>query len=195
MKPLTIPLSPEGLSASKLIKYNLRRLSDLKDHYADKEVVQQILQTGDPIIYEYWEYEYAADGRGLSFGMTRTYPGKIGREYHQTRGHFHADGQGDEIYIVLKGQGLLLLYSKSGEEQEMSMTPGNLYYIPGTMAHRTVNVGSEEFVFAAIWPPKIDHDYGTVTQNGFPKLVVEGQDGADIVSNPAFNLYLTSNGK
>jgi len=188
--PFSIPMTPEAFKSNKFGKYNLRKLIDMKDHYSDKSAVEKILINENPIVYEFWENEYSGPGRGLSLGLTCIHPGKVGKEYYQTKGHFHVDNKGDEIYNVIQGEGLLLLYSKAGKQEEIRMLPGSLYYIPGTMAHRTVNTGISNLVFVSIWPPFIDHDYEIIVKNGFPKLVVEGPDGAILTENPSFNYAL-----
>jgi glucose-6-phosphate isomerase, archaeal len=184
--PFNLPITPEAFHEYQPMKEFNRRLSDLKDHFTDHLSVEAILAKDNPVIYEYWEMEYDAEGRGLSFGMTRILPGMVGKEYYFSRGHFHADGTGDEMYVVLRGRGLLLMFSKDGHSEVMDMLPGHVCYMPGYMAHRTINVGSEAFVFLSIWPPKINHDYDTIARVGFPKLVVAGAEGPEVLPNPTF---------
>jgi glucose-6-phosphate isomerase, archaeal len=186
--PFSLSLTPEAFRAYPSMKEFNRRLSDLKGYFSDHQLVEKILATDNPIIYEYWEMEYDAEGRGLSFGMTRIFPGLVGREYYFSKGHFHAGGTGDEMYLTLQGRGLLLLFSKDGQSQTLDMLQGQMCYIPGYMAHRTINVGTGDFVFMSTWPPKIDHDYDTIAQIGFPKLVVAGIDGPEVIDNPAFSV-------
>lgn len=185
--PFSLPINPEAFNSFVPMKQFTRRLSDLRDHFSDRQAVENILVVNDPVIYEYWEMEYDAPGRGLSFGMTRILPGVIGKEYYLSRGHFHAGGDGDELYVGLKGRGLLMLYSKDGQCVTLDMLPDKMCYIPGYMAHRTINIGTEDFSFFSIWPPRIDHDYATIAQYGFPKLVVSGSIGPEIIENPAFH--------
>jgi glucose-6-phosphate isomerase len=185
--PFSLSLTPEALHSFLAAKQSNRRLSNLKDYFLDRKAAESILTKDDPVIYEFWEIEYDATGRGLSFGMTRIFPGVVGKEFYQTRGHFHTDGDGDEIYVVLSGRGVLLLYSKDGQCVTTDMLPGKMCYIPGYMAHRAINVGKEDLVFFSTWPPKIDHDYATIAQYGFPKLVVAGSTGVEVINNPAFN--------
>ena len=60
------------------------------------------------------------------------------------------------------------------------MGPGVVAYVPPHWAHRTVNTGSEPFVFLAIYPGDAGHDYGTIETEGFPQRVVE-RDGQPAV--------------
>ena len=184
--PFSIPLSPEVFQSSVEVRHVQRRLSDLADHFADHSAVNAILKDSNPLVYEYWEQEYEGTSQGISFGMTRIHPGQVGNEYHLTKGHFHVDGFGDEIHITLSGQGLLLLFNKDGNCQTIEMLSGKMNYFPGNLAHRTINTGSEPLVFVGFWPPKIIHDYESIAQNGFPKQVVAGPQGPELVNNPNF---------
>jgi oxalate decarboxylase/phosphoglucose isomerase-like protein (cupin superfamily) len=93
-----------------------------------------------------------------------------------TKGHFHTT-DGDEVYVVMERQGLLLLQTKEGEAGMIEMIPGHMCYVPARWADRTVNAGNHDLIFLSIWPPHIEHDYETVAQSGFPLLAVEGTDG------------------
>ncbi|MEN8174014.1 MAG: glucose-6-phosphate isomerase family protein, partial [Chloroflexota bacterium] len=92
------------------------------------------------------------------------------------------------IYVVTSGKGGMLLSDRSGNCQFIEMVPGNLYYVPGNFAHRTLNIGSEEFAFLCIWPPDIIHDYESIAKNGFPKLIMSSQTGYTVMDNPRFSL-------
>lgn len=184
--PFQVPLTPEAFHAFRDGKISRRRLSSLSDYYCDQQAAKACVEQSDPFVYEVWELEYEAVGRGLSFGMTRIYPGMVGNEYFFTRGHFHADSQGDEMYIVLSGRGMLVMSSRTGECQTLEMIPGQMCYVPGHLAHRTVNVGDEPLVFFTIWPPNLVHDYDTIAQTGFPKLIVSSASGPEVVSNPNY---------
>jgi len=102
-----------------------------------------------------------------------------------TKGHFHTT-DGDEVYLTISGQGLMLLQTREGEAQVIEMTPASLCYVPTRWAHRTINTGHENLVFLCVWPPKIDTDYEIVARNGFPQGVVEGADGPMVIRNPSF---------
>jgi glucose-6-phosphate isomerase len=87
----------------------------MQDYFSNHTAIQPILAHSNPLIYEYWEMEYSGSGNGISFGMTRIQPGQIGNEYFFTKGHFHADGSGDEMHMTLDGQGLVLLLDREGK--------------------------------------------------------------------------------
>lgn len=109
----------------------------------------------------------------LNFGITKLFPGKIGREYFMTRGHFHARIDCGEYYWGLEGEGILLLMDGQRAAWGERMFPGSLHYIPGGVAHRVANTGNEPLVFAACWPSDAGHDYETISSHGFPTRIME----------------------
>jgi glucose-6-phosphate isomerase len=185
--PFCFPVTPEGFQATANMKYAQRRLSEMQDYFTNREAVKSILALSNPLIYEYWEMEYSGSGNGMSFGMTRIQPGQIEDEYYLTKGHFHADGLGDEMHHTISGQGNALLLDRENNTTCMEMLPGRMCYYPGNLAHRTINTGLEPLVFVGIWPPNIVHDYEIIKRSGFPKLIVAGQSGSELIKNPRFS--------
>ena len=183
--PFRLDVEPQELTQFAATKTIERHLSDMVECFSDKEAVAERLRTENPIIYRFWEVENYDAPRGLSLGVTTISPGTIGREYHMTKGHFHS-GDGDEIYMTLRGQGKLLLFSREGDHQEFDMLPGSFCYIHTKYAHRTVNTGDEDFTFIAVWPPVIPHDYESILRTGFPRLAIKGDNGAELLPNPKF---------
>jgi len=180
--PFNLTLESEAFQSLHGVNTIIRRLSDMIPCFADQQAVKQILAEDDPILYEFWEIEQEGSAGELSFGLTRIHAGKIGKEYHMTKGHFHVT-DGDEIYVVVSGHGLLLLQTREGETRSLEMVPGGICYVPGGWAHRTVNTGNDNLLFLSIWPPNIEHDYETVAKHGFPIRVMEGADGPIVTDN------------
>lgn len=185
--PFCFPVTPEGFQANANMKYTQRCLSEMQDYFSNCAAIKSVLAQSNPIIYEYWEMEYAGSGNGISFGMTRIQPGQIGNEYFLTKGHFHADGLGDEMHLTLDGQGLVLLLDREENTTCMEMQPGRMCYYPGHLAHRTINTGLKPLVFVGIWPPHIVHDYEILKHSGFPKLIVADRSGPKLIANPRFS--------
>jgi glucose-6-phosphate isomerase len=185
--PFYFPVTPEGFQATANMKHVQRRLSEMQDYFSDREAIKSILERSNPLIYEYWEMEYSGTGSGISFGMTRIQPGQIGNEYYLTKGHFHADGLGDEMHHTLDGQGRALLMDREEKTTSMEMLPGRMCYYPGNLAHRTINTGLEPLVFVGIWPPKIVHDYEIIKRSGFPKLIISRQSKPELIKNTRFS--------
>ena len=100
-------------------------------------------------------------------------PGKVGAEYHLTRGHLHAWREAAEIYIGLTGNGLMLLEGEGGADAAVPLTANSIVYVPGHTAHRTVNIGTEPLRYLGIYHAKAGHDYAAIAQNNFRQVVIE----------------------
>ena len=164
-----------------------RRLSDMAGMYADRDEAARILDDeGDRLIYEVHAVELPVEEGQIPHGSTRITPGTIGGEFHMTKGHYHARREQGEVYFGLSGRGMLLLQTADGATSELEMVAGSAAYVPPFWAHRTVNIGGEDFVFFSIWEARAGHDYGTIERDGFRKLVVMRDGGAAVVDNPKY---------
>jgi glucose-6-phosphate isomerase len=173
-------------SISKYTKKIEVRLSDMKPYFYDINALnEKIEKEGNYVIYEY--YENSLDRiKGLNFGITIIHPGSIGKEYHFTRGHFHLNKEADEIYIGIKGKGLVLLDNGKGEFYSYLLERGTIIYIPGDFAHRTINIGDEDLVYFYIYPSDAGHDYESIQRRGFKKLVLKINNKFILVDNPRY---------
>ena len=164
-----------------------RRLSDMAQMYADKDEAARILaEEGDRLIYEVQGVELPEEEGQIPHCTTRILPGRIGDEYHMTKGHYHARREQGEVYFGLSGRGYLLLQTESGETSEVEMVAGSAAYVPPFWAHRTVNIGDNDFVFFSVWAAEAGHDYGTIERDGFRKLVMMRAGDAVVVDNPKY---------
>ena len=164
-----------------------RRLSDMAQMYADVDAAARILdEEGDRLIYEVQGVELPEEEGQIPHCTTRIIPGRIGAEYHMTKGHYHARREQGEVYFGLSGRGYLLLQTESGETSEVEMIAGSAAYVPPFWAHRTVNVGDEDFVFFSVWAAEAGHDYGTIERDGFRRLVVMRDGRPVVVDNPGY---------
>jgi len=75
--------------------------------------------------------------------MNVLYSGKVNGEFKMTRGHKH---DVDEIYLVLRGKGYIIL-----EKKKVKIKEGDLVTIPDCKYHRTVNTSKEKLVFLTIF--------------------------------------------
>lgn len=163
------------------------RLSDLKDFFSDQEAVNKMLsKSRNPIIYEYYENSQPEIEGHLNFGVTIINPGKIGKEYYLTRGHYHAKENTAEVYVGLNGKGIMILQKKDGQATHLLMKKGTIAYVPPFWAHRTVNIGKNKFSFLYIYFSDAGHDYEIIKQKGFAKLVIEEKGQPKIINNPKF---------
>jgi len=124
----------------------------------------------ETVIYEVYEAECI--GNNCS-AITILKPGKVGKEYYMTKGHFHEDDESGETYFCLKGRGIVIMQTRDGRTDEVWLVPGTVACIPPGWAHRTVNVGKEDFVMLAIFPVNAGHDYKSIEKSGFIKRVIE----------------------
>lgn len=150
-----------------------RKLSDLQMMFHDKGAVNGILADTDPLIYEIWYHPFQTSKSDMALGVTRLLPGKIGDEYHMTKGHIHERDDQPEIYFCVKGAGCLLLQTIDGEFRAEPWTAGTISHIPPLWAHRVVNTGDDMLVFVASYHLSAGHDYDPIIKKGFRKLLVE----------------------
>lgn len=171
-------LIPQG----KLI---VRRLSDMADMYQDNQAAKTLVDT-NPLIYEVYNVELPENEEHVQHCTTILYPGQVGNEYFMTKGHYHEVVNRAEIYFCLKGKGLLVMQTKEGDFHALEMVPGTVAYVPPYWAHRTVNTGSEKFVFFAAYPGDAGHDYGKIETEGFAKVVLAHGSGYRFADNPKY---------
>ncbi|CAB50650.1 glucose-6-phosphate isomerase [Pyrococcus abyssi] len=162
----------------------VRRLSDMKGYFLDEKSWEELVKKEDPIVYEVYAIEQEEKEGDLNFATTILYPGKVGKEFFFTKGHYHSKKDRAEVYVALKGKGGMLLQTPEGEARWIPMEPGTVVYVPPYWAHRTVNTGDEPFIFLAIYPADAGHDYGTIAERGFSKIVIEENGEVKVVDNP-----------
>jgi len=163
------------------------KLSDLRDFFFYTDTVNQILSEGkNPVIYQYYEHSQDEIYGHLNFGVTAINPGKVGKEYYLTRGHYHAKEDAAEVYVGLKGKGIMLMQKRDSQITHLPIHRGIIVYVPPFWAHRTVNVGTERLSFFYVYPADAGHDYDVIKKEGFAKLVVEEEDNPKVIDNPNF---------
>ncbi|MDX1992585.1 MAG: glucose-6-phosphate isomerase family protein [bacterium] len=164
-----------------------RTISQTHSLYADAKAAQHILASEpDRLIYEVYTTDLPEEEGHILHCTTVIYPGRVGEEYHMTKGHFHARREQGEVYLGLAGRGYLLMQTAEGDVRALSMETGTAAYVPPYWAHRTVNVGDEPFIFFAAWAGEAGHDYVTIEQHGFRKLIVHRNGQAELADNPRY---------
>lgn len=185
MNPIATQFIAETL-AFRPSEKRLRMLSDTMDLYADRQAAEALLAKGDQVMYDMLVVDVPEEKGHLLHSVTVMYPGRVGDEYFISSGHFHEDTNASEVYYCLAGEGVLLVQAHDGRCETVPMKPGTAAYIPPGWAHRTSNTGNEPFVFLAVWPGDAGHDYGTIKETGFAKLVVERDDKPQVIDNSKF---------
>lgn len=182
----TVMHLPEGLLTPHH-NHLTRRLSALAGLFEDRVAFDVLCASGDPLVYQVYEIKAPETAGELQHGVTIIHPGKVGREYFFTKGHFHAVVETAEIYMTLRGHGYMMMETPEGEWAAEELYPNAVLYIPPRWAHRSVNVGSEDLVMFFTYPGNAGHDYATIEQKGFRKLMVEQSGVPHIVDNPRWH--------
>ena len=169
-----------GLSGG--IASTKRYLSQMRGMYADEAAYDALLAMGDPLVYEFYEIGTPEDAGDVAAGTSIVYPGKGGKEFFMTKGHFHSVLETAEVYYCLAGKGYMLIENKKGDWSAQEMFPGGMVYVPKGYAHRSVNTSNEPLVTFFAFRGDAGHDYGTIEKTGFRKLVLE----SGIVDNPKY---------
>jgi len=163
-----------------------RHLSEMRGMFQDGQAVEAMLAEGDPLLYQVYMADIPDTPPHLLFGTTVIYPGKVGEEYFMTKGHYHQVEDTAEVYYCLKGSGYILMERRDGAVSAQPLRAGEAVYIPPGWAHRSVNVGDEEFVFFCAYPGGAGHDYEAFDGLGFRNIVVEREGKPRVVPNPRF---------
>jgi glucose-6-phosphate isomerase, archaeal len=161
-----------------------RRLSELGPLYYDQDAVAEIAKKEDRLIYDMVHNHFETSLSDLSMAVSRIQPGKIGDEYHMTKGHFHAQADQPEIYFCLHGTGFLLMETEDGEFRAEPWRAGMLTHIPAQWAHRVVNTGKDVLFFVSSFHKIAGHEYRLVEERGFAKVVVERNGETVLLPNP-----------
>lgn len=186
--PFTFDLDGPDFIPSTYDNHIERRLSAMKGQYLDQEAYSSLLAAGDPLLYEVYELQRPTIAGELLHGISIVHPGKVGEEYNMTKGHFHQVLETGEIYYCLKGKGFMVMETPEGEWAIEALYPGRVLYVLPRWAHRSVNASLEEdLITFFVYPGDAGHDYGTIEQQGFRKLVVERDGAAAIVDNPRWS--------
>lgn len=157
-----------------------RHISDMRGMYSDREAERVLAGGDDPLVYEVLQYDVPNESGQLILCTTVLHPGHVGDEYFMTKGHYHAKRETSEVYLGLRGRGILVMRAEE-RFATLDMAPGTAAYVPPYWAHRTVNTGDEPLIFFAVYSGDAGHDYGTIERDGFPRRVVRRANGVELV--------------
>jgi glucose-6-phosphate isomerase, archaeal len=182
LEPFTTMLDLEGGAIDPERKLSERRLRDLDGLFLEPIPVDR----ADDLVYTVSEIPAPRSGSNLLSSTTVLMPGRVGGEFHMTKGHYHAVRDRAEIYLTLAGEGRLVMGTEDGRHRVEPMRRGAVNYVAGGWAHRSVNVGDEPLVFYAVYVADAGYDYGTIESEGFPVVVLAGDGGPEVVPNPRY---------
>ncbi len=151
-----------------------RQLSHMAEAYADSAAVAAA--TGDPVIYRAFEADVPHEASQLIYRTTIIEPGRVGAEFYMTKGHHHVVDSA-EFYLGMSGTGVIVMQTRTGEVRVEEMPPGRAVHVPPGWAHRSVNVGTEPFVFLAVFFGNAGHDYASIERDGFAVRVLASGEG------------------
>jgi glucose-6-phosphate isomerase len=89
-----------------------------------------------------------------------------------------------ELHLGLADEGCLALQAEDRTVRGTPVRPGTVAYLPPMRASRTANTADEPFIFSAPWSGHAGHDYGTIEQLGFAKLLADRNGRATFIGNP-----------
>lgn len=182
--PVTVQIDTNTGEFSPCIEKVVRNVSDLAMMFSDQETVKKIISMGDQLVYEIRYYPFITSKSDMALGTTAILAGKVGDEYHMTKGHFHARDDQPEIYYCVHGQGFLQMESRDGDYQVVPWKIGTITHIPPQYAHRVINTGSATLVFVAAFHVAAGHEYEPIEERGFKNIFIE-RDGKTVeVPNP-----------
>ena len=157
----------------------------MRGQFSDQAAYEQLLSEADVLLYEVYAFVQPEVAGELDSGISIIHPGKVGQEYFMTKGHFHSVLDTAEIYYCLKGEGFMVMETPEGDTSVAVLKPGAVLYISPRWAHRSVCTSrQDDLVTFFAYPGHAGHDYGTIEQQGFRKLVLDGKHGIEIVENP-----------
>ena len=185
--PFTFTLPMPQVIPSRVDNHIERRLSALRGQFFDQETYHSMLSKEDQLIYEVYEIKRPEVEGEFLMGVSIVHPGKVGREFFMTKGHFHSVLETCEIYYCLRGEGYMVMETPDGDTSVEALAPGKVLYVPPRWAHRSVCTSrQEDLVTFFAYPANAGHDYGTIERQGFRKLVLDGANGPEIVDNPRY---------
>ena len=183
--PFSFSLPSPDVIPSRVDNHIIRTLSALKGQFLDQATYNQMLAEEDRLIYEVYEIKRPEVEGEMLMGISIVHPGKVGNEFFMTKGHFHSVLETSEIYYCLRGEGFMVMETPEGNTSVEALSPGKVLYVPPRWAHRSVCTSRlEDLVTFFAYPANAGHDYGTIERSGFRKLVVDGDNGPEIIDNP-----------
>ncbi|MQY75879.1 MAG: glucose-6-phosphate isomerase [Clostridia bacterium] len=184
IKPFTFKIDIVNKTLSNPDSHIVRNLSSMKGQYLDETSYDEMIKKEDTVLYEVYEKLVPEIEGELIQGLSIVHPGKVGKEYFMTKGHFHSVLETAELYFCLKGHGYMMMETPEGDWSAEELLPYTASYVPGRWAHRSINVGNEDLLMLFVYPAHAGHNYATIETKGFRKLIIEDNGNPKIIDNP-----------
>lgn len=186
-KPFSFNIPFPGYKPSRVDNHILRYLSDLRGQYYDQRAYEKMLTEEDTLLYEVYEIKRPEVEGELLSGISIVHPGKVGNEFFMTKGHFHTVLETAEIYYCLHGEGYMVMETPEGDTKIEALSFGKVLYVPPRWAHRSVCTSrQEDLVTFFVYPGNSGHNYGSIEEKGFQKIIVEDENGIEFIDNPSY---------
>jgi glucose-6-phosphate isomerase, archaeal len=186
--PFTVTLQFPKIVPSRVEAHIKRPLSSLKGMFADSEAFERMVAQDDTMVYEVFEIRRPEVEGELAFGISVVHPGKVGAEFFMTKGHFHSVLETAEVYYCVQGEGFMVMETPEGDTSVMALHPGTVLYVPPRWAHRSVCTSRQaDLVTLFVYPGHAGHDYNTIEQQGFRKLVIDAGNCIEFIDNPRWS--------
>lgn len=184
---LKISNSPVTMNLAHKIEGNpvinqVRKLKDISNIFKQQEFLGRMDMEQTAYSVQAWMPVSEGTEGGLFFGASTIYPGKVGKEYFMTKGHFHKIPDRTEFYWGISGEGMLILMDRKRNTWAEMVHPGSIHYIGSDIAHRLANTGKQELIVGACWPSDAGHDYDEIAVNGFSARLFDA-DGIPTLIN------------
>jgi glucose-6-phosphate isomerase, archaeal len=186
MEPFTARVDFENGIVTPFHNKTERRLAEIKGFFSDAAAAEEALAEDNRVVYEAYEIRTPSRAGEMSWCTTIIHPGRVGREYHMTKGHFHRKDDSTEMYIGVKGTGCLVCQTRENEFISQPIQPGSVSLVPALWAHRVVNTGEQDLIIMAVYASDAGHDYGFIEHKGFVNLVCEDRGGVVFEKNPKY---------
>jgi glucose-6-phosphate isomerase len=147
----------------------VRRASAMRGHYRDAAALEALVAAGDPVHYEVFETPVPHEYGHLMYCISKLHPGLVGDEWFMTKGHYHTALNTGEIYLALRGEGLMMMKTPDGRCRHERFEPGRMVYVPPYWGHRSINTGTEPLISFCVYPGDAGHNYGDIEKEGFPR--------------------------
>jgi glucose-6-phosphate isomerase, archaeal len=168
--PFSVDLDLERGLMHHAKNHLVRRASDMRGYYADEAALNRLIEDqNNPVHYEVFEVPVPESYGHLMYCISALQPGAVNGECFMTKGHYHERLNTGEIYLCLRGEGLMLMKTGDGKFASEPMARGRMVYVPPYWAHRSVNTGSDLLASYCVYPAEAGHNYGDIAAQGFPK--------------------------
>jgi len=186
--PMVFDLLNPEIIPSHVDNHIIRKLSSLRGQFYDNKAFEDMLAIEDTVIYEVYEIKRPEVAGEMLMGISIVHPGKVGQEFFMTKGHYHTILETAEVYYCMRGEGFMVMENPEGEFSIECLSPGRVLYVPPRWAHRSICTSrQDDLITFFVYPADAGHDYGTIEDRGFHKMVIEKQNSIEFIDNPKWN--------